>query len=192
MFTGVRECCSYGRKNLKSVVEIKVLFYSMNVLQLGTVHLCRSVIRSIETARIFDFEEFPKRDKVRVWINLYMPISICVYFLDYLSLWCVSGHLHVLYWSSWSFQWKFSCCKSSKFLLKYFMSCLCSDTPSAIWLCNFLQCYLLVYILCCWCYFQQKIAFLYGCDLRAKMNQDIAFITISIAVVVLSWVGFNL
>lgn len=36
------------------------------ILQLGTVHLCRSVIRSIETARIFDFEEFPKRDKVRI------------------------------------------------------------------------------------------------------------------------------
>ncbi|XP_065850184.1 enhanced ethylene response protein 5 [Euphorbia lathyris] len=32
--------------------------------KLGTVHLCRSIIRSIETARIFDFEEFPKRDKV--------------------------------------------------------------------------------------------------------------------------------
>ncbi|KAL5572489.1 hypothetical protein UlMin_022086 [Ulmus minor] len=32
--------------------------------KLGTVHLCRSVIRSIETARIFEFEEFPKRDKV--------------------------------------------------------------------------------------------------------------------------------
>lgn len=32
--------------------------------KLGTVHLCRSVIRSIETARIFDFEEFPTRDKV--------------------------------------------------------------------------------------------------------------------------------
>ncbi|KAI3738528.1 hypothetical protein L2E82_28562 [Cichorium intybus] len=32
--------------------------------RLGTVHLCRSVIRSIETARIFDFEEFPVRDKV--------------------------------------------------------------------------------------------------------------------------------
>ncbi|KAF7837989.1 enhanced ethylene response protein 5 [Senna tora] len=32
--------------------------------KLGTVHLCRSVIRSIETARIFDFEEFPKSDKV--------------------------------------------------------------------------------------------------------------------------------
>ncbi|XP_039057887.1 enhanced ethylene response protein 5-like [Hibiscus syriacus] len=32
--------------------------------KLGTVHLCRSVIRSIETARIFDFEDFPRRDKV--------------------------------------------------------------------------------------------------------------------------------
>ncbi|KAL8136511.1 hypothetical protein V2J09_002512 [Rumex salicifolius] len=32
--------------------------------KLGTVNLCRSVIRSIETARIFDFEEFPARDKV--------------------------------------------------------------------------------------------------------------------------------
>ncbi|OAY76147.1 PCI domain-containing protein 2, partial [Ananas comosus] len=32
--------------------------------KLGTVHLCRSVIRSIETARIFDFEEFPAKDKV--------------------------------------------------------------------------------------------------------------------------------
>ncbi|KAL2475622.1 proteasome family protein [Abeliophyllum distichum] len=31
--------------------------------KLGTVHLCRSVIRSIETARIFEFEEFPVRDK---------------------------------------------------------------------------------------------------------------------------------
>ncbi|KAG0479634.1 hypothetical protein HPP92_010492 [Vanilla planifolia] len=32
--------------------------------KLGTVHLCRSVIRSIETAKIFDFEEFPTSDKV--------------------------------------------------------------------------------------------------------------------------------
>ncbi|CAN6880472.1 unnamed protein product [Brassica oleracea] len=32
--------------------------------KLGTVNLCRSVIRSIETARIFDYEEFPRRDKV--------------------------------------------------------------------------------------------------------------------------------
>ena len=32
--------------------------------KLGTVHLCRSVIRSIETTRVFEFEEFPTRDKV--------------------------------------------------------------------------------------------------------------------------------
>ncbi|KAK8918253.1 hypothetical protein KSP39_PZI021111 [Platanthera zijinensis] len=32
--------------------------------KLGTVHLCRSVIRSIETAKFFDFEEFPSSDKV--------------------------------------------------------------------------------------------------------------------------------
>ncbi|CAH2051454.1 unnamed protein product [Thlaspi arvense] len=32
--------------------------------KLGTVNLCRSVIRSIETARIFDFEGFRTRDKV--------------------------------------------------------------------------------------------------------------------------------
>lgn len=38
-------------------------------LQLGTVHLCRSVIRSIETARIFDFEEFPQRDKVTTYAD---------------------------------------------------------------------------------------------------------------------------
>jgi hypothetical protein len=48
-----------------------IAFYWLHVwplivvwLQLGTVHLCRSVIRSIETARVFDFEEFPTRDKV--------------------------------------------------------------------------------------------------------------------------------
>jgi hypothetical protein len=34
--------------------------------RLGTVHLCRSVIRSIETARNFDFEDFPVKDKVRL------------------------------------------------------------------------------------------------------------------------------
>lgn len=55
----------------------------MNVLQLGTVHLCRSVIRSIETARIFDFEEFPKRDKVRVeFVYIFMHLFICMYSLD--------------------------------------------------------------------------------------------------------------
>ena len=35
------------------------------IMQLGTVNLCRSVIRSIETARNFDFEDFPVKDKVR-------------------------------------------------------------------------------------------------------------------------------
>ncbi|THU60096.1 hypothetical protein C4D60_Mb07t09030 [Musa balbisiana] len=38
--------------------------------KLGTVHLCRSVIRSIETARIFDFEEFPVKDKSTCNVNL--------------------------------------------------------------------------------------------------------------------------
>jgi len=93
---------------------------STNVLQLGTVHLCRSIIRSIETATtIFDFEEFPNRDKVRICIcvhDICMHACICVcmcmfYFPDYLSSWYVSGHLHVLYWSTRSFQWKFSFCK---------------------------------------------------------------------------------
>ncbi|KAL6846620.1 hypothetical protein ACP4OV_024068 [Aristida adscensionis] len=35
-----------------------------HLVKLGTVHLCRSVIRSIETARNFDFEDFPVKDKV--------------------------------------------------------------------------------------------------------------------------------
>lgn len=52
------------RKNKLAELHNDNLFFI--TLQLGTVHLCRSVIRSIETARIFDFEEFPKRDKVRV------------------------------------------------------------------------------------------------------------------------------
>lgn len=57
----------------------------MNVLQLGTVHLCRSVIRSIETARIFDFEEFPKRDKVRVgFIHIYMYLYAYIFYIIYL------------------------------------------------------------------------------------------------------------
>lgn len=51
---------------------------SFITLQLGTVHLCRSVIRSIETARIFDFEEFPKRDKVGIdfdWADvIFFPV----------------------------------------------------------------------------------------------------------------------
>lgn len=35
------------------------------------MHLCRSVIRSIETARLFDLDEFPVKDKVNIE-NLYM------------------------------------------------------------------------------------------------------------------------
>ncbi|CAA2993316.1 enhanced ethylene response 5 [Olea europaea subsp. europaea] len=44
--------------------------------KLGTVHLCCSVIRSIETARIFDFEEFPVRDKVTY---MYYTVRLEVY-----------------------------------------------------------------------------------------------------------------
>ncbi|TVU25513.1 hypothetical protein EJB05_28012, partial [Eragrostis curvula] len=35
------------------------------IMQLGSLNLCQSVIRSIETARNFDFEDFPVKDKVR-------------------------------------------------------------------------------------------------------------------------------
>lgn len=48
------------RRTQMDMVHMNIYFS----FQLGTVHLCRSVIRSIETARIFDFEEFPRRDKV--------------------------------------------------------------------------------------------------------------------------------
>jgi hypothetical protein len=41
------------------------LILDAQIVQLGTVNLCRSVIRSIETARNFDFEDFPVKDKVR-------------------------------------------------------------------------------------------------------------------------------
>ncbi|TVU25146.1 hypothetical protein EJB05_27628, partial [Eragrostis curvula] len=34
------------------------------IMQLGSLNLCHSVIRSIETARNFDFEDFPVKDKV--------------------------------------------------------------------------------------------------------------------------------
>jgi hypothetical protein len=40
------------------------LILDAQIMQLGTVNLCRSVIRSIETARNFDFEDFPVKDKV--------------------------------------------------------------------------------------------------------------------------------
>ncbi|KAL0410515.1 UNVERIFIED_CONTAM: Enhanced ethylene response protein 5 [Sesamum latifolium] len=48
--------------------------------KLGTVHLCRSVIRSIETARIFDFEEFPVRDKVTYMMILkyLIPVKLSI------------------------------------------------------------------------------------------------------------------
>ncbi|KAM1361311.1 hypothetical protein ACFX15_025951 [Malus domestica] len=52
-------------KGPKRVGALYITYQLFKVyFKLGTVHLCRSVIRSIETARIFDFEEFPKRDKV--------------------------------------------------------------------------------------------------------------------------------
>ncbi|EPS60439.1 hypothetical protein M569_14361 [Genlisea aurea] len=50
--------------------------------KLGTVHLCRSVIRSIETAKIFDFEEFPVRDKVTY---MYYTGRLEVYNEDFLA-----------------------------------------------------------------------------------------------------------
>lgn len=78
------------------------------VLQLGTVHLCRSVIRSIETARIFDFEEFPIRDKVRLlifyifkkkklmpWVwRVYMISNICT-MLSQVTYMYYTGRLEV-------------------------------------------------------------------------------------------------
>ncbi|KAK3210512.1 hypothetical protein Dsin_015218 [Dipteronia sinensis] len=71
--------------------------------KLGTVHLCRSVIRSIETARIFDFEEFPKRDKVRfdlvhgrfIVFSLSFFLGNC--FLEYQVFCCFLMILQVTY-----------------------------------------------------------------------------------------------
>ncbi|MBA0722735.1 hypothetical protein Gotri_005549 [Gossypium trilobum] len=59
-----RELSSNGKSPEKLKGAGSFLMKVFGVLALGTVHLCRSVIRSIETARIFDFEEFPRRDKV--------------------------------------------------------------------------------------------------------------------------------
>ncbi|KOM29608.1 hypothetical protein LR48_Vigan728s003100 [Vigna angularis] len=59
-----KELASNGKSPEKLKGAGSVLMKVFGTLALGTVHLCRSVIRSIETARIFDFEEFPKRDKV--------------------------------------------------------------------------------------------------------------------------------
>ncbi|KAB5553075.1 hypothetical protein DKX38_010386 [Salix brachista] len=59
-----RELAFNGKSPEKLKGAGSFLMKVFGVLALGTVNLCRSVIRSIETARIFDFEEFPKRDKV--------------------------------------------------------------------------------------------------------------------------------
>ncbi|CAN0901353.1 Enhanced ethylene response protein 5 [Linum grandiflorum] len=60
--------CQLFKVYFKTLTYHSIVRHARNLtlisLQLGTVHLCRSVIRSIETARIFDFEEFPTRDKV--------------------------------------------------------------------------------------------------------------------------------
>ncbi|CAN6441743.1 unnamed protein product [Victoria cruziana] len=57
----------FGALAGKSPKRVGALYVTCQLFKiyfkLGTVHLCRSVIRSIETARIFDFEEFPTRDK---------------------------------------------------------------------------------------------------------------------------------
>ncbi|KAL6974532.1 hypothetical protein U1Q18_028717 [Sarracenia purpurea var. burkii] len=58
-----RELASMGKMPEKLKGAGSFLMKVFGVLALGTVHLCRSVIRSIETARIFEFEEFPVRDK---------------------------------------------------------------------------------------------------------------------------------
>ncbi|KAH9610183.1 hypothetical protein KSS87_000204 [Heliosperma pusillum] len=59
-----RELASNDKSPEKLKAAGSFLMKVFGVLALGTVNLCRSVIRSIETARIFDFEEFPVRDKV--------------------------------------------------------------------------------------------------------------------------------
>ena len=79
------------------------------------------MIRSIETARIFDFEEFPKRDKVGVefgcrqifffFLVIVTTLIIdCHYFVlifppEVLTIMiCYPGHLHVLHRASGSVQ----------------------------------------------------------------------------------------
>lgn len=63
-----------------------ILLNERYFLQLGTVHLCRSVIRSIETARIFDFEEFPVKDKVDMLDFCREILSIFAFASVYCSL----------------------------------------------------------------------------------------------------------
>nr|AAD10155.1 unknown protein [Arabidopsis thaliana] len=58
-----KDLTSNGKSPEKLKAAGSLLMKVFGVLALGTVNLCRSVIRSIETARIFDFEEFPRRDK---------------------------------------------------------------------------------------------------------------------------------
>ncbi|PKU67260.1 hypothetical protein MA16_Dca015989 [Dendrobium catenatum] len=58
-----KELSSMGKNPEKLQGAGSFLMKVFGALALGTVHLCRSVIRSIETAKIFDFEEFPSSDK---------------------------------------------------------------------------------------------------------------------------------
>uniref|UniRef100_A0A0D9XDD0 PCI domain-containing protein n=1 Tax=Leersia perrieri TaxID=77586 RepID=A0A0D9XDD0_9ORYZ len=57
----------FGALAVKGPKRIGALYVTCQLFKiyfrLGTVHLCRSVIRSIETARNFDFEDFPVKDK---------------------------------------------------------------------------------------------------------------------------------
>lgn len=58
----------FGTLAVKGPKRIGALYVTCQLFKiyfrLGTVNLCRSVIRSIETARNFDFEDFPVKDKV--------------------------------------------------------------------------------------------------------------------------------
>ncbi|KEH23645.1 putative proteasome component (PCI) domain-containing protein [Medicago truncatula] len=59
----------FGILAVKGAKRVGALYVTCQLFKiyfkLGTVNLCRSIIRSIETATtIFDFEEFPNRDKV--------------------------------------------------------------------------------------------------------------------------------
>ncbi|KAL5574025.1 hypothetical protein UlMin_023622 [Ulmus minor] len=66
--------------------------------ELGTVHLCRSVIKSIETARIFEFEEFPKRDKVTY---MYYTVHLEVCNENFPALVPMNWFLGFHHWSVW-------------------------------------------------------------------------------------------